>query len=259
MYFVGRLGSTDQLAAVALASTFINISTVSVAYGMASALDTLASQLAGSAPTESKSEPDSIPLKTAPIKSDSNSYNADICTSLPDDEFVAEYLQDDTGQHHQQEEHIQNELGTLLQRSIYILLLSCIPIIVTLNVSDKLLMHLFRQPPAVAHLAGVYARLFSIAVPPFFIWECMKRYLQALNYVHAPFFVTSIMAIVNWVAHWLLCRETMLGFYGAPVAAVLAHASTPVMGIMYMWWVGCLRFAFGSFRKQAWREWMPFL
>jgi MATE family multidrug resistance protein len=48
VYFVGQLGSTKLLAGAALATSFINITGISVAYGMASAIDTLASQMVGS-------------------------------------------------------------------------------------------------------------------------------------------------------------------------------------------------------------------
>ncbi|KAL7748855.1 ethionine resistance protein [Sorochytrium milnesiophthora] len=137
--------------------------------------------------------------------------------------------------------------GVYLQRSIVINLLLAIPIAVLWYHSEALLL-LARQDATLSALAGNYTRLLVWGLAPNIIQNNLIKFLQAQGLMDAAFYITLVVFPVNLLLQWLLVwyPPTRMGFYGAPVASVIADTVSAIGAALYITYIN---------GHQCWHPW----
>lgn len=154
LYFVGRLNAPSDevtiiMAGISLSTTFANVTGVSVLIGLASAVETMASQLYGS-----------------------QQYR---------------------------------EVGFVVQRSVIILGLACIPILTLWHYAPALF-HLFGISKEICHIVGVVLRIRAMGLPMDVVRYTLERYLTAIN-VTRPLMLASLFLDFELI---ILCFSTVI-------------------------------------------------
>jgi multidrug resistance protein, MATE family len=154
LYFVGQLHAPQQditviMAGISLSTTFANVTGVSVLIGLASAVETMASQLYGS--------------------------------------------------------HQYREVGYVVQRSILILGLACIPIFIVWHLAPALF-HMCGVSTEICHIVGVALRIRALGLPMDVIRYSLERYLTAIN-VTRPLMIASLFLDIELI---ILCFSTVI-------------------------------------------------
>uniref|UniRef100_H0XCY6 Multidrug and toxin extrusion protein n=2 Tax=Otolemur garnettii TaxID=30611 RepID=H0XCY6_OTOGA len=199
--FCGHLGKLE-LDAVTLAIAVINITGVSVGFGLSSACDTLISQTYGS----------------------------------------------------------QNlkYVGVILQRSVLILLLCCLPCwALFLNTQHILL--LFRQDPDVSRLTQTYVMVFIPALPATFLYMLQVKYLLNQGIV-LPQIVTGLAAnLVNALANYLLLHQLHLGVIGSALANMISQFTLALLLFLYILGKKLHQATWGGWSLECLQDWASFL
>ncbi|KAI8802362.1 hypothetical protein BJ742DRAFT_684242, partial [Cladochytrium replicatum] len=146
-----------DLAAASLGYIFCNVTGLSLGFGMASALDTLAPQAFGS----------------------SSSTSASIITTVPS-HLEQTHSLPDLESHRPKNPHPTRCLDIVLQRGIIITLLTSIPLtLIWLNAST--LLTLAGQDPILASRADKFVKYMIPGLPYVLVFECLKKYLLAMG------------------------------------------------------------------------------
>ena len=87
------------------------------------------------------------------------------------------------------------------------------------------LLLLAHQDPEVAHLCGKFMRVFLFGTPPWMLFECLKRFLQAQGDMKTSakllIFVAPIHALNNYLLVW--SPTIGIGFLGAPLTCCITY------------------------------------
>ncbi|OQR97782.1 Multidrug/Oligosaccharidyl-lipid/Polysaccharide (MOP) Flippase Superfamily [Achlya hypogyna] len=188
---VGHLDSPltkEFVDAAALSTVFLNLSSLSVGFGLASAMDTLCSQAVGAGKT--------------------------------------------------------HMLGVYLQCGILVLGLTYIPMFL-MNYHTAYFLRLFGQDPTVAALAGDFSRVTVFCLPLCFLYELLKKVLQAQQNVAPMAYIAMFSNVVYATVGYYLCYHTSFGFIGVAYARLACVASMVLMAGLYMvrnpiyktWWL----------------------
>lgn len=143
----------------------------------------------------------------------------------------------------------RHQLGVILQQSVLIMLLLCIPPAIAWQFTERILLAM-RQQPAIANLAAYYAkyarwshlpdvdheavshaqptsyRISTFTLPFYAVYECLKRYLQAQNIVTPSFLVTASAVPVNILNNYIFIHVLDLGFVALDLATTTFVVST---------------------------------
>jgi MATE family multidrug resistance protein len=178
--FVGHIASPiaeEQIAAASLSILFLNVTGLSTAFGLASALDTLCSQAYGAG-------------------------NA-------------------------------IRIGVYLQTGMIVLsIVFFVAWLLNFYISE--ILQLLGQPMAVAQLAGDFSRYLLPGVPFVYLYELLKRVLQAQNIASPMVYVAILANIISLSTGYYLCFHTSLGFLGAAVSKSLSIMCYPILLLPYM-------------------------
>ncbi|RKP36692.1 mate-domain-containing protein [Dimargaris cristalligena] len=138
-------------------------------------------------------------------------------------------------------------VGTYLQRGIVAITICHVPIVIFWWYSESMLLAL-NQDPEIAHLAGLYLRYLIIGCLPNLLFECVKRYLQAQEIMHASTIVLCIVSPINILANYALVwwKPVALGFIGAPIATSICYWLMFILLVLYTTFVD---------GYQAWGGW----
>ena len=171
-------GNDILLDAAALAIMYLNLTGMSVGFGLATAMDTFASQAVGK----------SVGLDDS------------ICNSW---------------------------LRTYLLTGIFVLGIAFIPVFFANFFSSSVLIAL-QQPREVAVLCEKFVILLLPGVPFLYVYELMKKVLQA-KHVTRPMVTSAILSnIVNFVVGYYLVYYTSLGWLGAAVGRSCCNICFPL-------------------------------
>ncbi|CAE7222164.1 unnamed protein product [Rhizoctonia solani] len=146
-------------------------------------------------------------------------------------------------------------VGLWTQRMVVLISLIIIPILgIWLN-AEKILLQL-RQEPAIAHLAGVYLRWFSLSLPGQALNIILRRFYQAQGLVHIPTAIMVVIAPINALLCWLLVwgpRPLNIGFIGAPIASAISfNLMAVILSVYARWFIPST--AFHPINRQCFRE-----
>ena len=178
---IGQLnveGGDMILDATAMANMYLSITAISIGFGIATAMDTFASQAVG----KTKGLDDSI------------------CNSL---------------------------LRTYLLTGVLVLSLAFIPIFFLNFYSSSVLIAL-QQPREIAILCEKFVILMLPGVPGLYLYELMKKVLQAKHAVGVILVSAILSNIVNLVVGYYLVYHTPLSWLGAAVARTISNMCFPL-------------------------------
>ncbi|OQR99133.1 Multidrug/Oligosaccharidyl-lipid/Polysaccharide (MOP) Flippase Superfamily [Achlya hypogyna] len=126
-------------------------------------------------------------------------------------------------------------IGVVFQTGVIVLSIIFIP---------ALLLHLFaadvlialRQPANVAVLAGQYAAILVIGLPFLYMYELLKKTLQAQNIALPTVYCTVVGNVVNAAVGYALVHHSDTGFLGAAFGRTAANVIMPLSLALHYWW-----------------------
>lgn len=151
------------------------------------------------------------------------------------------------------------DVGLHLQRGILVSMVMFVPIsLVWWN--SELLMLLLRQDPELSRLCGLYMRVLLLGAPPYMIFECLKKFLQAQRIMKAQTYIIVSILPLNFLLNYLLILNpvTSIGFAGAPLTSVLTFWIMAFLGVLYIGFVDGSK-CWGGWSRQALTGWKVYI
>ncbi|KUI68291.1 hypothetical protein VM1G_04411 [Cytospora mali] len=148
-------------------------------------------------------------------------------------------------------------VGLQIQRMTCFLLVLFFPLIVLWMYSTEILATMIPEYRS-AELAGMYLKIYLLAVPAFIVFEGGKRFVQAQGLFQATTYVLLIAAPLNVFLNWFFVWHLELGFIGAPISVVITQNLLPVLLIAYVHYVDGKQ-CWGGFSKRALSNWGPMI
>ncbi|XP_025776130.1 multidrug and toxin extrusion protein 2-like [Puma concolor] len=157
----------------------------------------------------------------------------------------------------------KKHVGVILQRSTLVMLLCCLPCwALFLNTHNILL--LFRQDPAVSRLTQEYVLIFIPALPAFFLYGLLAKYLQNQGIVWPQVLSGIVGNCINGLGNYILVSVLSLGVRGSAYANTISHILQTIFLFLYIvlkklhletWAAGLL---FLGWSGQCLQDWGPF-
>lgn len=138
------------------------------------------------------------------------------------------------------------KLGIYLQ-SAMIVVGSCLIPVFLMNWHAEYFLLLAGQDPEVARLAGEFSRVTVFGAPFLFIYEMLRKVLQAQNVVRPMVLFALVGTFVNVLGGYVLTYWTSLGFHGAALSRTLGYIVLPLCLVPY--------FAFSGNHRRWWTGW----
>jgi multidrug resistance protein, MATE family len=136
-------------------------------------------------------------------------------------------------------------IGVSFQTGLFVLALAYAPIF-WMNYHTTHFMTLLHQPDDVAILAGQFSRLLLPGLPFLFLYELLKKVLQAQNIVTPMVWIAVFSNLVNIVLGVYFTWYTSLGFEGAAIARSISNMVLPLATVPYFLW-----------KPENWHAWWP--
>ncbi|EQC29126.1 hypothetical protein SDRG_13157 [Saprolegnia diclina VS20] len=127
------------------------------------------------------------------------------------------------------------KLGIYLQSGLIVLGLSLLPIWLMNLHADSILIG-FGQNPEVAVLAGDFSRITMLGVPFLFVYELLKKLMQAQNIVLPMTFIAFLGVAVNIATGYYMTYYTSYGYLGAAMGRVVGNIALPLSILPYLYW-----------------------
>ncbi|KAK1940956.1 Multidrug and toxin extrusion protein 1 [Phytophthora citrophthora] len=138
------------------------------------------------------------------------------------------------------------KLGIYLQSGLIVLGLALIPVFLINWYTESFLLML-GQPEQVAAFAGRFSQILLPGIPAMYIYELLKKVMQAQNVVLPMVYIAVLSNLVNIGLGVYLTFYTSLGFDGAAIARLMSELVLPLCLIPYYlryphipaeWWSG---------------------
>ncbi|RHY26732.1 hypothetical protein DYB32_007336 [Aphanomyces invadans] len=126
-------------------------------------------------------------------------------------------------------------LGMYFQSGLIVLASMYIPSVI-LNYHAEFFLLALGLDPVVAALAGTYSRVAVWCLPGVFLYELLKKILQAQNIVNPMAYIAVISNVVYGALGYFLCYHTELGFLGAAYARSISNTLLPIFAVAYLKW-----------------------
>ncbi|KDO16725.1 hypothetical protein SPRG_21948 [Saprolegnia parasitica CBS 223.65] len=126
-------------------------------------------------------------------------------------------------------------IGVVLQSGLLVLSVLFLPILLLHLFATDLLLAL-HQPERVAVLAGAYARWLVLGLPFAFVYELLKKTLQAQNVALPMVYCTLVGNAVNAIVGYVFVHHSAYGFLGAAIGRSAANIAQPLCLGVYYWW-----------------------
>uniref|UniRef100_A0A8D2L4E1 Solute carrier family 47 member 2 n=1 Tax=Varanus komodoensis TaxID=61221 RepID=A0A8D2L4E1_VARKO len=141
-------------------------------------------------------------------------------------------------------------VGTILQRGILILLLSCFPCWAIFINTEQILL-LIRQDPDVSRLTQVYVMIFIPALPVS---------VSSFQRIIWPEVLCGIAGnIVNLIANYVFLHELHMGVKGSAWANTIAQYSQAIALFLYIRWKKLHAETWGGWSTDCLQEWNVFM
>uniref|UniRef100_A0A3P8VPN3 Multidrug and toxin extrusion protein n=1 Tax=Cynoglossus semilaevis TaxID=244447 RepID=A0A3P8VPN3_CYNSE len=149
-------------------------------------------------------------------------------------------------------------VGVILQRSIIILLLFCLPCWAVLINSYQLLI-LLHQEEEVARIAQLYLLVFLPAVPAMYLHQLQVSYLQNQGII-LPQMYTSVAAnIINAGVNYVLIISLKMGILGSAIANSLSQIIICLLLFGYIRWKKLHEPTWAGWSIDSLREWGSYM
>ncbi|XP_011481009.1 multidrug and toxin extrusion protein 1 [Oryzias latipes] len=149
-------------------------------------------------------------------------------------------------------------VGVILQRSIIILLLFCLPCWGLLINAHAILLCL-GQDPEVARIAQLYITAFLPAVPAMFLHNLQVSYLQNQGIILPQMYTATLGNVANVVTNYILIYWLDLGVGGSAAANTLSQIYICVFLFLYIWWRKIHVKTWGGWSVESLQEWGSYM
>ncbi|KAG7087970.1 hypothetical protein E1B28_012010 [Marasmius oreades] len=126
-------------------------------------------------------------------------------------------------------------VGLWAQRMGVVIAVTIIPMLMIWFNAEAILLAL-KQDPEVAHLAGVYLKWLSPALPAYGFNLVSRRYFQSQGLFTVPTRIIFVVAPINALLNYLLVwgpEPIRLGFIGAPIASAISFNLISLISLIY--------------------------
>jgi len=125
------------------------------------------------------------------------------------------------------DEMCQSWLRTYLLTGIFVLTIVLVPVLIVNLYASSILIAL-RQPPIISKLTGQFVIILIPGIPFIYIFELMKKILQAKNIMY-PMLTSAIYSnIIHCILAYILVYHTSMGWLGAACARTLVEVLFPL-------------------------------
>ncbi|XP_026051523.1 multidrug and toxin extrusion protein 1 isoform X2 [Carassius auratus] len=149
-------------------------------------------------------------------------------------------------------------VGEILQRSILILLLFCLPCWAILINAESILLTL-RQEPEVASTAQLYVMAFLPAVPAMFLHHLQVSYLQNQGIILPQLYTAVAANVLNVATNYILLHSMKLGVMGSAAANSVSQISICLLLFAYIRWKKLHLNTWGGWSTAALQEWGSYM
>lgn len=149
-------------------------------------------------------------------------------------------------------------VGEILQRSILILLLFCLPCWAILINSETILLAL-KQEPGVARIAQLYILAFLPAVPAMFLHQLQVSYLQNQGIILPQLYTAAVANVINLAINYVLISRMELGVKGSAAAASMSQITLCLLLYGYIRWKKLHVKTWGGWSTASLQEWGPYM
>ncbi|RLN96996.1 hypothetical protein BBJ28_00009115 [Nothophytophthora sp. Chile5] len=127
------------------------------------------------------------------------------------------------------------KIGVYFQTGILVLTTVLVPMLLINSFAEPILLFL-GQDEEVSHLARDFSRLMLPGLPFLFLYELVRKVLQAQNILKPLVLIAVAGNVVNAVAGYVLAFHTSLGFNGIAIARSLGNVVLALLLIPYFYW-----------------------
>ncbi|XP_048009363.1 multidrug and toxin extrusion protein 1 [Megalobrama amblycephala] len=149
-------------------------------------------------------------------------------------------------------------VGEILQRSIIILLLFCLPCWAMLINAESILLTL-KQEPEVARIAQLYVMAFLPAVPAMFLHQLQVSYLQNQGIILPQMYTAVAANILNVATNYVLLHSMKLGVMGSAAANSFSQISSCLLLFAYIRWKKLHVKTWGGWSSASLQEWGSYM
>ncbi|XP_053551555.1 multidrug and toxin extrusion protein 1-like [Bombina bombina] len=149
-------------------------------------------------------------------------------------------------------------VGTIMQRSILILMLFCFPCW-ALFINTEPILLLFKQDPEVTRLTQMYVLISIPALPATFLYNLQSKYLQNQGIV-LPQVLTGLTAnIFNALINYIFLYVLSLGVMGSAWANTISQYIQMILLFLYIIWKKLHADTWGGWSRGCFEDWGPFI
>ncbi|XP_023673805.2 solute carrier family 47 member 4 isoform X1 [Paramormyrops kingsleyae] len=149
-------------------------------------------------------------------------------------------------------------VGEVLQRSILILLLFCLPCWSLLINTESILLRLW-QDPQVARYTQLYMIAFLPAVPALFLHQLQVSYLQNQGIILPQMYTAAAANVLNVATNYILLIWLDLGVKGSAAANSLSQIYICLLLFLYIRWKQLHRKTWAGWSSAALQEWGAYM
>ncbi|KAI4877821.1 hypothetical protein NFI96_016321 [Prochilodus magdalenae] len=149
-------------------------------------------------------------------------------------------------------------VGEILQRSILILLLFCLPCWAILINSESILLAM-QQEAEVARIAQLYVISFLPAVPAMFLHQLQVAYLQNQGIILPQMYTAAVANVANVGVNYILIFWMGLGVKGSAAANCISQISICLLLFGYIRWRKLHVRTWGGWSTASLQEWGSFM
>ena len=109
-------------------------------------------------------------------------------------------------------------------------------------------------------MAGRFLRYLLLGAPAYIAFEATKKFLQAQGIMRASTYVLIIVSPINLLTNYTLVHVEpfRLGFIGAPLATSISYWLMLILLLLYIYFIDGHK-AWGGWTRECLRDWWPFL
>ncbi|KAL3847024.1 hypothetical protein ACJMK2_017960, partial [Sinanodonta woodiana] len=151
----------------------------------------------------------------------------------------------------------KTKVGIILQRSVLILMMCCLPCF-GLFLNTEHLLNVIGQDPIIAKNSGLYAKVFIAGLPASVLSLVLTKYLQCQSIVLPSIIIGLLANVVNAVAHAALITGLKLGILGASLAVCISMWSVVIFHVIYIIRWKIYRVTWTGFSWECLEDWGQF-
>ncbi|KAJ8386229.1 hypothetical protein AAFF_G00175490 [Aldrovandia affinis] len=149
-------------------------------------------------------------------------------------------------------------VGVILQRSILILLLFCLPCWAILINAHSILLAL-RQEAEVSRIAELYVIAFLPAVPAMFLHHLQVAYLQNQGIILPQLYTAAVANVINVATNYILLHWMELGVKGSAAANSMSQVTICLLLFAYIRWKNLHVKTWGGWSSESLQEWGSYM